>query len=89
MRYWEIRALLVRLARDAGETATDVAPSDLGRGGVDDANDPDAPGDDEERRRISAALNSRGINRPCPACVAIACNRCGFVSHHTLSGLGL
>jgi len=23
---------------------------------------------DEERQRISAALNSKGINRPCPAC---------------------
>jgi hypothetical protein len=78
---------------------------------------------DEERQRISAALNSRGINRPCPACgqwniaivdgyvkhpaysrnnldaaatgdafipcVAIECKHCGFLSHHTLRGLGV
>ena len=78
---------------------------------------------DEERREISAALNSRGINRPCPACgrwdiaivdgyvkhylysrdtldagttsdaavhcVAIECKHCGYLTSHTLSGLGL
>lgn len=78
---------------------------------------------DEERREISAALNSRGINRPCPACgqwdialvdgyvthylyhsserdadngsaasircIAIECKHCGYVTSHTLSGLGL
>jgi hypothetical protein len=78
---------------------------------------------DEERQRISEALNSRGINRPCPACgqwnvgivdgyvthdlyrsttldatntrdgcircVAIECKHCGYLTSHTLSGLGL
>jgi uncharacterized protein (DUF983 family) len=78
---------------------------------------------EEERQRISAALNSRGINRPCPACgqwdislvdgyvthrvyssadldadtadagavpcIALTCTHCGYLSHHTVGGLGL
>jgi hypothetical protein len=78
---------------------------------------------EEERQRISAALNSKGINRPCPACgrwditivdgyvrqdlyrsnthdaghtsvdvvrcVAIECKHCGYLTSHTLRGLGL
>lgn len=78
---------------------------------------------DEQRQTISLALNSRGINRPCPACgewdvaivdgyvthptysrndhdgnlvavsdilcVALVCNHCGLLSHHSLSRLGV
>ena len=42
---------------------------------------------DEERQRISAALNSKGINRPCPACghweIAIVD---GYVTHPLFPG---
>jgi hypothetical protein len=45
---------------------------------------------DEERQRISAALNSKGINRPCPACgkwdIAIVD---GYVKHRLYSSSDL
>jgi hypothetical protein len=78
---------------------------------------------DEERQALSMALNSKGINRPCPACgqwdmalvdgyvqhhlyrsntcdadtasvavvrcIAIECKHCGYLTSHTLRGLGL